>query len=87
MMNREHLFLEGNALEIHKTSADGLYAHLSKQELSAYQLTFDELHPQDTRTEALIGAILTRAEHTLGWALPPHGKLWVDALPDRKSVV
>lgn len=68
-------------MEIHKTSADGLYAHLSKQELSAYQLTFDELHCRDTRTEALIGAILTRAEHTLGWALPPHGKLWVDALP------
>lgn len=68
-------------MEIHKTSADALYAHLSKQELSAYRLTFDELHRQDTRTEALIGAILTRAEHTLGWVLPPHGKLWIDALP------
>ncbi|MGN0572235.1 MAG: hypothetical protein ACI4K9_08660 [Candidatus Fimenecus sp.] len=68
-------------MELHKTSERGLYAHLSKQELSAYQLTFDELNPQDARTEALIGAILTRAEKTLGWALPPRGKLFVDALP------
>ncbi|MGN0520766.1 MAG: hypothetical protein ACI4LB_08515 [Candidatus Fimenecus sp.] len=67
-------------MELHKTSEHGLCAHLSKQELSAYQLTFDELRRQDTRTEALIGAILTRAEKTLGWALPPRGKLFVDAL-------
>lgn len=68
-------------MELHKTSDRGLYVHLSKQELSAYRLTFDELSPQDTRTELLIGTILTRAEKTLGWVKPPHGKLCVDALP------
>ena len=68
-------------MELHKTSARGLCAHLTKQELSAYKLTFDELHRRDARTEALIRTVLTRAEKTLGWALPPRGKLFVDILP------
>ncbi len=68
-------------MELHKTSERGLYAHLTKQELSAYRLTFEELNPKDERTEALVGAILTRAERTLGWTLPQSGKLRVDALP------
>lgn len=68
-------------MELHKTSERGLCAHLTKQELSAYKLTFDELHRRDARTEALIRTVLTRAEKTLGWALPPRGKLFVDILP------
>lgn len=68
-------------MELHKTSDCGLYAHLTKQDLSAYRLTFEELNPKDERTEALVGAILTRAEKTLGWTLPKLGKLRVDALP------
>lgn len=68
-------------MELHKTSDRGLYAHLSKQDLSAYKLTFDELNPRDERTETLIGAILTRAEQTLGFEKPPRGRLFVDALP------
>ncbi len=68
-------------MELHKTSDCGLYAHLTKQDLSAYRLTFEELNPKDERTEALVGAILTRAEKTLGWTLPKPGRLRVDALP------
>lgn len=68
-------------MQIHKTSAHALCARLTRQELSAYRLTFDELCAHDARTEALIRAVLTRAEQRLGWALPPRGKLLVDALP------
>ena len=72
-------------MELHKTSARGLCAHLTKQELSAYKLTFDELHRRGARTEALIRTVLTRAEKTLGWALPPRGKLFVDILPGENA--
>lgn len=68
-------------MELHKTSDCGLYANLSRQDLSAYELTFDTLDPQDERTETLIRAILTQAEQTLGFAKPPRGNLFVDALP------
>lgn len=68
-------------MELHKTSDCGLYASLSRQDLSAYELTFDTLNPQDERTETLIRAILTQAEQTLGFAKPPRGNLFVDALP------
>lgn len=67
-------------MELHKTSAHALYAHLSKEELSRHRLTFADLQKESSRTKRLIRCILSAAQTTLGFSLPPNGALRIDAL-------
>lgn len=68
-------------MEIHKKSNTRLFAQLSEQELSNYRLTFETLCPEGARTKAMLCDILAHAENTLGWTVPPQGRVSVDVLP------
>lgn len=70
-------------MKLHKASGRCLLAALSREDLSEYRLSFDDLNPENERTAAVIRTILQQAKHTFGFALPAPSTLCIDVLPEK----
>ncbi len=69
-------------MELHKTSAAVLLAALTREELSAYRLSFDELAADSAQTARVVREILLCARRTLDFSVPARGRLRIDVLPE-----
>ncbi len=69
-------------MELHRTDTV-LLAALTREELSAYRLSFGALRAGDPSTARLLREILRRAKTALRFSPPKPGKLRVDALPEK----
>ena len=69
-------------MELHKTSAAVLLAALTREELSAYSLSFEELAADNAQTARVVREILHCARRTLDFAVPARRRLRIDVLPE-----
>lgn len=69
-------------MELHKTSAAVLLAALTREELSAYRLSFEELAADNAQTARVVREILLCARRTLDFAVPARRRLRIDVLPE-----
>lgn len=69
-------------MELHQTDTV-LFAALTREDLSAYRLTFDALRADSGRTTRLLREILRTARRTLRFSPPEKGRLQVDVLPQK----
>ncbi len=72
-------------MELHKTSTAVLLAALTREDLSAFRLSFADLSADNAQTVRIVREILLRARRTLDFAPPARGTLRIDVLPEKNG--